>query len=92
MWLVIENAVVVGSIPRACGGTSDIFKMSGAEEGLSPRMRGNREDVLGSGIYEGSIPAHAGEPWVGHAGRNHRRVYPRACGGTVFRAPLKPPD
>ena len=63
--------------------------MSTSSWGLSPRMRGNQ--YVGFSVYglDGSIPAHAGEPerirrnvavkWPG------RRVYPRACGGTIYR-------
>ena len=68
--------------PRACGGTERQRLEISEGAGLSPRMRGNPRHVLLLGLGFGSIPAHAGEPWVGHAGRNHRRVYPRACGGT----------
>ena len=51
-------------------------------EGLSPRVRGNRRRrryPLGNG---GSIPACAGEPIVGHRKAETARVYPRVCGGT----------
>ena len=72
--------------PRACGGTERQRLEISEGAGLSPRMRGNPRHVLLLGLGFGSIPAHAGEPWVGHAGRNHRRVYPRACGGTIAMA------
>ena len=35
----------------------------------------------------GSIPAHAGEPETHSRHRRRRRVYPRACGGTVLLLP-----
>ena len=51
--------------------------------GLSPRLRGNPQVVLGDTHTEWSIPAPAGEPappvkwwWLA-------QVYPRACGGTA---------
>ena len=68
--------------PRACGGTVLLHVASPADYGLSPRMRGNLAPALVAFGLEGSIPAHAGEP--GHPRRrgDHRRVYPRACGGT----------
>ena len=33
----------------------------------------------------GSIPAHAGEPWLACCALGGGGVYPRPCGGTVFR-------
>ena len=48
--------------PRACGGTKRLKERSSRKNGLSPRMRGNRN---ASGVLLhpfGSIPAHAGEP------------------------------
>ena len=55
-------------------------------QGLSPRMRGNREPEApaGRGIL-GSIPAHAGEPSCTPRPRKSARVYPRACGGTKLK-------
>ena len=53
------------------------------EAPLSPRMRGNPVAVAVAGAGAGSIPAHAGEPPPGSSWRRPRRVYPRACGGTL---------
>ena len=69
--------------PRACGGTSDAAHHMNEKQGLSPRMRGNRDQALPLTNSPGSIPAHAGEP-AGCCPRTSRcRVYPRACGGTI---------
>ena len=51
-----------GVYPRVCGGTHHGAIVGQADDGLSPRVRGNR---AGSGILahsSGSIPACAGEP------------------------------
>ena len=37
-----------------------------------------------------SIPAGAGEPTPGRAGRGYRPVYPRGCGGADFNADVSP--
>ena len=53
------------------------------DQGLSPRMRGNRSHVPKGRMIPGSIPAHAGEPASSSAGVSVSGVYPRACGGTM---------
>ena len=68
--------------PRGCGGTSHVYGNPAHNQGLSPRVRGNRISVYMGVGNNRSIPAGAGEPthslaypvWVG--------VYPRGCGGT----------
>ena len=70
--------------PRACGGTPRIHASVGRRKGLSPRMRGNRPSAFPASSRAGSIPAHAGEPIQVAQGCIAGRVYPRACGGTVF--------
>ena len=69
--------------PRACGGTTWPLYLTPVLEGLSPRMRGNRAGRVVDQPARGSIPAHAGEPRPPSGRRSRRRVYPRACGGTV---------
>ena len=68
--------------PRVCGGTCKHSIVNRDQQGLSPRVRGNRPlSVPGRGLH-GSIPACAGEPHVrGHVTCFHT-VYPRVCGGT----------
>ena len=68
--------------PRACGGT-----MSGVDDcrvvvGLSPRMRGNPDEITAGIFSQGTIPAHAGEPKEVNALAMPVSDYPRACGGT----------
>ena len=76
------TAAVARVYPRACGGTDIVDLSDEALAGLSPRMRGNLNHATDPGSLNGSIPAHAGEPWQGGRRRWSRRVYPRACGGT----------
>ena len=52
--------------------------------GLSPRVRGNQNVLVGPLRCVGSIPARAGEPGRFRPGFTPR-VYPRACGGTTAR-------
>ena len=56
--------------------------MGSPEEGLSPRVRGNRllPAVLLTVLR--SIPACAGEPRETPSGPSGQKVYPRVCGGT----------
>ena len=72
--------------PRACGGTQYGFVPLIDQTGLSPRMRGNLRSFIEENKIHGSIPAHAGEPKIRKAPAVHRRVYPRACGGTSSTA------
>ena len=73
--------------PRACGGTVHLWDLRPPSLGLSPRLRGNRQETVRLVNTEGSIPAPAGEP-VGYAGRRGGHgVYPRACGGTELGGP-----
>ena len=76
--------------PRVCGGTAIAELEEELEEGLSPRVRGNR----GAGSYErragGSIPACAGEPRTLSRRTRGGGVYPRVCGGTAKRLQMKP--
>ena len=69
--------------PRACGGTSPPRRPTHGRPGLSPRMRGNPQFFENRGWVAGSIPAHAGEPRPPSGPPWPRRVYPRACGGTL---------
>ncbi len=68
--------------PRVCGGTLRAFGVPSEEQGLSPRVRGNRERSAPAREYTGSIPACAGEPMNLRSTSFWARVYPRVCGGT----------
>ena len=68
--------------PRACGGTPMMQGCGGPKRGLSPRLRGNHYSHNAQDLFVRSIPALAGEPLHFGNGASHRRVYPRACGGT----------
>ena len=69
--------------PRECGGTKDAFDEQKADEGLSPRVRGNLPSLAPRQKPRGSIPASAGEPAIAGATAETPRVYPRECGGTL---------
>ena len=69
--------------PRVCGGTQDATYRKLLANGLSPRVRGNREDVDLHVDKLRSIPACAGEPRLRQCLNRCSRVYPRVCGGTV---------
>ena len=66
-----------------CGGTGlgSISVIVG--NGLSPRVRGNRDTVRLRWDRGGSIPACAGEPAGQHGLNRLGGVYPRVCGGTL---------
>ena len=69
--------------PRACGGTTRTVYSTFGVRGLSPRVRGNHPHHGPPRGGPGSIPARAGEPRTAPLPSCARRVYPRACGGTV---------
>ena len=76
-----------GVYPRAYGGTVGHPRRQAAQEGLSPRIRGNRVFRLRRRGAERSIPAHTGEPRRPASTASTRRVYPRAYGGTALFRP-----
>ena len=69
--------------PRGCGGTKAKHLDSVDVLGLSPRVRGNLKDLIGTPAKLRSIPAGAGEPWGLVIAAHDGWVYPRGCGGTV---------
>ena len=71
-----------GVYPRAGGGTIVTGPVFAANEGLSPRRRGNPARRNRDGHHRGSIPAQAGEPVPAAMSPRSLRVYPRAGGGT----------
>ena len=77
--------------PRVCGGTLLGECPRRICNGLSPRVRGNRNAAGCAAGRVGSIPACAGEP-VGASGcADANAVYPRVCGGTVGPPPGRRP-
>ena len=67
-----------------CGGTERGHAGGAGRAGLSPRVRGNLEQIAQIGGQRGSIPACAGEPGGGVATAILPGVYPRVCGGTAL--------
>ena len=68
--------------PRVYGGTVCILSQVAVSGGLSPRVRGNRQDRVGGGRRRGSIPACTGEPTLPGPSPCGPGVYPRVYGGT----------
>ena len=56
--------------------------MPTSNNGLSPRLRGNPEELDERRRAKRSIPAPAGEPRRANLITVAHTVYPRACGGT----------
>ena len=69
--------------PRGCGGTAWAAVYNSWKTGLSPRVRGNPYFSVCHCLAVRSIPAGAGEPYLGHISLCGSAVYPRGCGGTT---------
>ena len=78
----LANVTFVPVYPRACGGTTTLRMSQCSRMGLSPRVRGNRQDIHVHASQIRSIPARAGEPEGVRRRQQYLTVYPRACGGT----------
>ena len=72
--------------PRTYGGTASAPRWAEASAGLSPHIRGNRYAVDDQGKWQGSIPAHTGEPQATAPCIVQFWVYPRTYGGTSMSA------
>ena len=70
--------------PRGCGGAITTTSSSRSGSGLSPRVRGSPGPALAIFRCGGPIPAGAGEPRVLPTFFQHRRAYPRGCGGAAM--------
>ena len=69
--------------PRVCGGTGVAVAHGPLGQCLSPRVRGNLDQVNIYRFGHLSIPACAGEPLCLPVRNCMYTVYPRVCGGTV---------
>ena len=78
--------------PRGCGGDTSCTLARQPVTGLSPRVRGSRQQQTAGLGAHGSIPAGAGEPtalqWLTPLGW----VYPRGCGGACAVTPHSQQD
>ena len=72
----------IGVYPRVCGGTFAQMRTAWFLLGLSPRVRGNRNQGTPHRQSSRSIPACAGEPPRVAPMHQASPVYPRVCGGT----------
>ena len=68
--------------PRVCGGTQRKMGDLDKIDGLSPRVRGNRDLLSGAAVLQRTIPACAGEPRLTILRLRPQEDYPRVCGGT----------
>ena len=80
--LVPSSSYQLVVYPRVCGGTGAYVDEVRALMGLSPRVRGNRDQAAYGDRQLGSIPACAGEPSSTTCDTCGKPVYPRVCGGT----------
>ena len=78
----VDAAIFNKVYPRVCGGTASSCGRSRRICGLSPRVRGNPDDLSRTLARTRSIPACAGEPSSDQSHWKTRTVYPRVCGGT----------
>ncbi len=76
--------------PRVCGGTAFPCPPRLEGSGLSPRVRGNRGQLVMVLPVSGSIPACAGEPLGPLQPAPAAPVYPRVCGGTSAVVDTRP--
>ena len=72
--------------PRVCGGAPPASSVGIVEMGLSPRVRGSRDERRDSIDDPRSIPACAGEPESSAPRSDPPSVYPRVCGGADQRS------
>ena len=79
---------LAGVYPRVHGGTPLRVDLNEAEQGLSPRARGNPSWPPSRRVLRRSIPACTGEPPVRGFDLRLPEVYPRVHGGTPNTVPL----
>ena len=77
--------------PRVGGETMTVEELGKNAQGLSPRGRGNLHAGRVSKLFNGSIPAWAGKPWLSSRPRYRCWVYPRV-GGETLRAEISSDD
>ena len=68
--------------PRVYGGTMSSTLPPFLAAGLSPRVRGNRQQLESPSVPRRSIPACTGEPGSWAKWSRRLQVYPRVYGGT----------
>ena len=79
-----------GAYPRVCGATSSSLPTALAALGLSPRVRGNRNQLPRQFALNGPIPACAGQPLPRSWPSWPVTAYPRVCGATPVTESLLP--
>ena len=76
----ISSSRAIGLSPRVRGNRYSAYSQGLYAKGLSPRVRGNRLHLTRKPPGTRSIPARAGEPTDGYAGRVARRSIPARAG------------
>ena len=71
--------------PRLCGGNGVGLLVRFLPSGLSPLVRGKRSPRYSADWKSGSIPACAGETARMEGLNSLFQVYPRLCGGNIFK-------
>jgi hypothetical protein len=82
---------ILGAYPRVRGGTDSKAVLQVWHEGLSPRARGNLDDLRPVSRVIGPIPACAGEPPGSLRHPIAAGAYPRVRGGTCVATPATSP-
>ena len=82
----VAGGVVVAVYPRPCGEAPPSGPHPQMIEGLSPPVRGSRDECHELWVKLGSIPARAGKPTTVGSGSSQTKVYPRPCGEAGARA------
>ena len=77
--------------PRGRGGTSMSMAIPARALGLSPRARGNLDDLIPAELVSGSIPAGAGEPHPSARSSPSPWVYPAGAGEPRKATDAAPP-
>ena len=69
--------------PRSRGATPEKPPSPACRKGPSPLARGNHDVFTGRIVFNGPIPARAGQPFAEPPGRPRRRAHPRSRGATM---------
>ena len=82
--VLIRYPILCRAYPRSRGGTASSPRLQPHCRGLSPLARGNPAQPAPAALYQGPIPARAGEPSWAWPLRLSAGAYPRSRGGTVY--------
>ena len=80
--ILIAQSFISG-YPRLRGGSSLARQQVPPRRGLSPPTRGILDAKLGGGLFQGAIPAYAGDPYTAICLTKSYLGYPRLRGGSA---------